>query len=235
MGYDAVVLDTDGVLTERTSSEVWRAAARAAFAEFGVDPTTEGVDGVRHGSLSRIRRVCELHDVPVESFWSRHEARAATAQRRALEAGRKPLYDDVEALFDLGCDLAIVSNNQHRTVEHVLDVHGLDGLFSVVYGREPSLDAVQRTKPSPHYVRRALDDLDIDLGSIGDAGSGAGHEGDRGSGNALYVGDSNVDVLAARRAGIDSAFVRRPHRRGYELAAEPTYEFESLHDLEAVC
>jgi phosphoglycolate phosphatase-like HAD superfamily hydrolase len=229
MGYGAVILDTDGVLTERTSSEVWRAAARAAFAAFDVDPTTEGVDGVRHGSLSRVRRVCELHDVPVESFWSLYEARAAAAQRRALEAGRKPLYDDVEVLFELGCDLAIVSNNQHRTVEHVLDVYGLDGLFAVVYGREPSLDAVQLKKPSPHYVRRALDDLGLALAV------GPGLDADRGSDAALYVGDSNVDVLAARRAGIDSAFVRRPHRRGYELAAEPTYEFESLHDLRAVC
>jgi phosphoglycolate phosphatase-like HAD superfamily hydrolase len=221
MGYDAVLLDTEGVLTERTSSEVWRAAARAAFAEFDADPTTEGVDGVVHGSLSRIRRVCEVHDIAAEAFWPRHEARAAAAQRRALESGRKGLYDDVEALFGLDCDpeFGIVSNNQHRTVEHVVDVYDLADRFAVRYGREPSLEAVRLTKPSPHYIERSLDDLGLDPAR--DA--------------VLYVGDSNVGVLAADRAGVDSAFVRRPHRLGYELAAEPTYEFESLHDLATVC
>jgi phosphoglycolate phosphatase-like HAD superfamily hydrolase len=223
MRYEAILVDIDGILTERTPSEVSRAAARAAFAEFDAEPTTEGVDGVLHGSLTRIRRVCELHDVPVEPFWTRHEARAATAQRRALETGSKPLYDDVEVLSELDCDLGVVSSNQHRTVEHVLDTHDLDGLFSVVYGREPSLDAVRRTKPSPYYIERALRDLGlaVDEGGAGDT--------------ALYVGDSNVDVLAANRAGIDSAFVRRPYRLGYELAADPTHELESLRDLRRVC
>jgi HAD superfamily hydrolase (TIGR01549 family) len=219
MGYDAVLLDCEGVLTERTSSEVWRAAARAAFAEFDAEPTTEGVDGVLHGSLGRIRRVCDLHDVSPDAFWPRHEARAAAAQRRALETGRKPLYDDADALFELDCDLGIVSNNQRRTVEHVVEVHGLDGRFAVRYGREPSLDAVPLKKPSPHYIERALADLGVDA--------------DRGA--VLYVGDSNVDVLAARRAGVDSAFVRRPHRVEYNLAAEPTHQIDSLYELASVC
>jgi HAD superfamily hydrolase (TIGR01549 family) len=218
MGYDAILLDNEGVLTERTSSEVWRAAARAAFAEFDVDPTTEGVDSVVHGGLGRIRRVCDVHGVPAETFWPRHEACAAAAQREALETGRKSLYDDVDALFALDCDLAVVSNTQQRTVDHVVEAYDLTDRFAVQYGREPTLDGVRLTKPSPHYLERALADLGVDSRD----------------GTALYVGDSNVDVLAARRAGIDSAFVRRPHRADYDLTAEPTYEIDSLDDLAAI-
>ncbi len=44
-----------------------------------------------------------------------------------------------------------------------------------------------------------------------------------------------VDVLAATRAGADSAFIRRPHRDDYQLAANPTYEVESLDDVVAIC
>ena len=49
----------------------------------------------------------------------------------------------------------------------------------------------------------------------------------------LYVDESGSDVPAAHRAGLDSAFVRRPHVRDAELPAEPTYEVETLHEVAA--
>ena len=215
MSYEAVVFDNDGVLTLPTEREVYRAGVRAAFEEFGVDPGTEAIDGIFRGSLTRIRRVCEAHGVDHEAFWPRHETHVSDAQRAALEAGAKPLYDDFDALRTLDVPLAVVSNNQHATVEHVVEIFELDGLFEVAYGREPTIEGIRRKKPSSHYLERALADLGVD--------------------SALYVGDSNVDVLAADRVGIDSAFVRRPHRADYPLAADPTHELGSLHDLPALC
>ncbi|MDS0293925.1 HAD family hydrolase [Halogeometricum luteum] len=208
MCYDAVIFDDDGVLTTPTAMDVHRAAVRAAFEEFGADPTTEGVDGIVHGSLTRIRRVCEIHGVDYEAFWPRREAEAAAAQRAAMERGEKTLYDDVSALSDLDRTLAVVSGNQHETVETVLDRFGVADLFDVAYGREPTVEGYRNRKPSPYYLERAVEEL------------GA---------------DSNVDVLAADRAGADSAFVRRPHRDGYRLAADPTYEVESLEEVAALC
>lgn len=215
MSYEAVVSGDDGVLTEPTPSEVLRRAVRDAFAEFDAEPTTEGVDGVVHGGLTRIKRVCEVHDVDPEAFWPRREARAADAQRVGMESGTKPLYDDADAVGELDVPLGVVSSSQHATVEHVLDVYDLREHFAVAYGREPRVDALRRCKPSPHYLERALSDLAVE--------------------SALYVGDSNVGVLAASRAGIDSAYVRRPHRADYRLAADPTYEIDSLRDLSAIC
>ncbi|WP_129112780.1 HAD family hydrolase [Halegenticoccus tardaugens] len=214
MTYDAIVLDNDGVLTHLTRTDVVRAAVEAAFAEFDAEPTVEGVDGVIHGSLTQIRRVCDLHGIDPEAFWPRREAQAAEAQRLAIESGAKPLYDDVSALYDIAdddLDLGVVSNNQHATVRHVLDAFDLDGLFSVAYGREPTIEGFRRRKPEPYYLERAVDEL--------------------GAERALYVGDSNVDVLAADRAGLDVAFIRRGHRAEYELVAEPTHEIETLSDL----
>ena len=54
---------------------------------------------------------------------------------------------------------------------------------------------------------------------------------DLGTRDALYVGDSGVDVEAATRAGVDSAFVRRDHRADYPLRAEPDYEVPDLAAL----
>ena len=215
MSYEAVIFDNDGVLTEPTPSEVLRRAVRDAFGEFDAEPTTEGVDGVVHGGLTRIKRVCEVHGIDHEAFWPRREAHAADAQRVAMETGAKPLYDDTDAIRELDVPLGVVSNNQHATVEHVLDVYDLRDHFAVAYGREPCVDGLRRSKPSPHYLERALSDLGIE--------------------SALYVGDSNVDVLTASRAGIDSACVRRPHRADYQLVAEPTYEIDSLRNLSAIC
>jgi phosphoglycolate phosphatase-like HAD superfamily hydrolase len=45
----------------------------------------------------------------------------------------------------------------------------------------------------------------------------------------LYVGDSESDVEAARRAGVDVAFLRRTHNAERSLSVEPTYEVTSLH------
>ncbi|SFR63241.1 haloacid dehalogenase superfamily, subfamily IA, variant 1 with third motif having Dx(3-4)D or Dx(3-4)E [Halogeometricum rufum] len=215
MSYDAVIVDNDGVLTKPTPTNVHRAAVRAAFSEFGVEPTTEGVDGVVHGSLTHVRRVCEVHGVDYEEFWPRHEANAAAAQAAAIERGEKTLYDDVSALVDLDRTLALVSNNQHETVETILEAFELDSLFEVAYGRDPTVEGYRNRKPSPHYLERAIDELDAE--------------------RVLYVGDSNVDVLAASRAGADSAFVRRPHREDYRLAGDPTYEVQSLADVASLC
>ncbi|RDI72050.1 HAD family hydrolase [Halopelagius longus] len=215
MSYDAVIFDDDGVLAVPTATDVRRRAVRTAFAEFSVEPTTEGVDSVVHGSIARIRRVCDVHGIDHEEFWKRHEAAAAAAQIEAMERGRKTLYDDVSALSGLDQPMAVVGDTQREAVEHLVDRFGLEDLFEAAYGREPSVEGFRRRKPSPHYLARAVEEL--------------------GAENVLYVGDSNVDVLAASRAGVDSAFVRRPHRANYELAADPTYEVRSLRDVVSLC
>jgi phosphoglycolate phosphatase-like HAD superfamily hydrolase len=127
---------------------------------------------------------------------------AGAAELAAVEPLSKPV------------EMAIVSNNQHATVQHIVDVFDLGDLFVSAYGKDPTIDGLARMKPDPHYIERALADLDAD--------------------RVLYVGDSNVDILAADRAGVDSAFVRRPHRVGYKLVAEPTYELDSLYELTAL-
>jgi len=79
----------------------------------------------------------------------------------------------------------------------------------------PPSPASRKKPPSPYYIERALEDL--------------------GAETAIFVGDNESDVLAADNAGIDSAFVRRPHRRSTELSCQPTYEIDDLHDLVSIC
>jgi Predicted phosphatases len=116
----------------------------------------------------------------------------------------------VAALDRLDVPLGVVSNNQHATIEFLLAHHGLTQ-FETSYGRQPTLAGAAKRKPEPDYIRQALADLGTD--------------------EALYVGDSEKDIVAAHRAGIDSAFLRREHVADVELSVEPTFEVPDLRTL----
>jgi len=209
--YDAVVFDNDGVLTHPTDESLLLDASRAAFAAFDADPDASDVRSlVDDLSVETVRALADRYGLDPERFWERHERERTAVQLTAIRDGRKPLYDDVEAVAELSVPTAIVSNNQHATIEHIVDEFDL-ATFDTHYGREPTLDGLARRKPDPSYLETALDALDVR--------------------SALYVGDSRVDVAAANAAGVDSAFVARPHRQGYRLDAEPTYRIDSLAEL----
>ncbi|MFB6299347.1 MAG: HAD family hydrolase [Halobacteriales archaeon] len=214
MAYEAVVFDNDGVLTHPTDRTVLRAATEAAFAAVGVDDPDEELLVSVSGNANAAETACARYDLDLERFWSAHERERVAAQRKALIAETKPLYDDVDTVRQLAVPCGIVSNNQHGTIEHIIDIFDLGECFETYYGRDPTLDGFRRRKPVPYYLEQALDDL--------------------GTRNALYVGDSRVDIIAADRAGVDSVFIRRPHREDYELTKEPTYRIESLTDLHAI-
>lgn len=207
--YEAVVFDCDGVLVEPTGREVLVDAVVDAFRAFGVD-----ID------RSVAERTVREDEVPVEAarergidpeaFWHDRELRASLAQQAHVRDGGKSVYDDVVALSRLDAPLGLVSNNQHATIEFLCAYHELPS-FETAYGRRPTLAGAAKRKPKPDNVERALSDLGVR--------------------DALYVGDSEKDVLAAQRAGIDAAFLRRDHVVDVELGVTPTFEVRDLGAL----
>lgn len=216
MAYDAVVFDADGVLVEPTAGSTLEAAIRRAFEDHGVpDPEQADLDGLRATTPDELRSVAERYglDDPA-AFWASRDDHASAVQREAVRRGEKVLYDDVPAVFELAVPLAVVSNNQQATVDFVLEHAGIADRFDPVFGREPTLEDVARKKPEPYYLERAIEAL--------------------GAKRPLFVGDSNVDLAAAEAAGVDSVFIRRPHRADYVLEYEPTFEIESLAELAGI-
>lgn len=225
MSYDAVIFDSDGVLVEPTDPMVHRNAARKAFIEFGVlDPDTETIDHLIEItgddrdklSVTHVQRVCEEYGIDTETFWRRRELLAAEAQHEEIKHGRKTVYPDIGVvhLLDappLNLSLGVISNNQHRTLEHVLDSFHLEHHFDAIYGRQPTLKGIDRRKPNTHYAERLVRDLDAE--------------------NPLFVGDSLVDIQTADRLGIDSIFLSRAHRSSYQLPDPPDYEVDSLEGV----
>lgn len=212
MEYDAIIFDNDGVLVTPTDRRLWNRASRLAFQDLGVPDVADAhLDRLDGYCLATLVRVCERVGVNSDAFWKRREAYAARAQRQHIRSGTKDAYDDIGELRGLDPKVGIVSNNQQETIDFVVDHFGLGDVVDAQYGREPSLDGLTRMKPNSHYLQRAIDDL--------------------GATNPLYVGDSGVDMAAAADLGVDSAFVRRPHRERYDPTPAPTYELDSLAAL----
>ncbi|MFB6133148.1 MAG: HAD family hydrolase [Halanaeroarchaeum sp.] len=216
MRYDAVLFDNDGVLTHLTELDVLRESVRRAFADEGVDrPAEEDVEALTiRVTPDQLEATAGAYDLDPESLWRKRDHYATTAQQRAVETGEKPLYDDFDSILDVDVPRGIVSSNQHPTVERIVEFNGLGDHFETYYGREMSIDGLRRKKPATYYLDRAMADI--------------------GASNALYVGDSESDVVAAQNAGMDSVFLRRPHRRDVELSVEPAAEIASLSELAAV-
>ena len=211
MSYDAVVFDNDGVLTTPTRREALERAMCEAFEAVGVaDPSEDHLETLIRPDVPALREIADVHGLTADRLWRARERAAIEVQTEEIRAGRKVLYDDVDALTALEPPRAIVSNNQHETIAEIVGHFGLDD-FDPWYGREPTVQGIERKKPTPYYLERAISDL--------------------GARNPLYVGDSRVDVVAADACGIDSAFVRRPHREAYELDVDPTHEIDSLESL----
>jgi HAD superfamily hydrolase (TIGR01549 family) len=213
MTYDTVIFDNDGVLVRRTAFDVLRDATRETFEAFGVtDPDPGHVEDLTVGaSPDQVHGICGTYGLDAERFWRERDGALSAAQQAAARAGEKTPYDDIDTLASLDVTMGIVSSNQQETVDFLVDHFEMDHLFATAYGREPTIRSLDRRKPDPHYLDRALADVDAD--------------------SALFVGDNESDIRAAENAGIDSAFIRRPHRTDWELNVWPTWDIDSLDDL----
>jgi HAD superfamily hydrolase (TIGR01549 family) len=212
--YDAVVVDSDGVLVGLSGSDLLSGAIERTYRSVGVDAPSEA-DRAALGlgtTPERVRAACERHGVDPETVWERRDRTISEMERAAIRRGEKRVFEDVEALSALDAPLGVASNNVHATVNCVLDRSGLAPRVGSVQARRPRLDSLARRKPDPHLLDRALADL--------------------GAETALFVGDSASDVTAAKRAGVDAALLARPGRTDAERdGVDPEHTIGSLAAL----
>lgn len=114
----------------------------------------------------------------------------------------------IEALTDLGHDVVLASSAKEREVDHYLDL--LD-VRDEVHAWTTSAD-VEATKPSPDLIKAALAKSEHD--------------------DAVMVGDSTWDCVAAKRASIPTIGVLTGGFAESELRdAGAAQVFESVNDL----
>ena len=110
-------------------------------------------------------------------------------------------------LRNAGVRLACVTNKELRHARRVLQVARLDNLFELVVGG----DSLPQKKPHPSVLRYVVETLNGDTR------------------RAAHVGDSGIDVEAARNAGVAAWAVPYGYNAGVPIAdANPQRIFPGL-------
>lgn len=211
MEYDGLIFDLDGVLLEyepfrgedieavRDHRPAYRDAADELQERYGLDddhvPELFG-----YIDMEAIAEIADKAGTDLETLWESREQAVAQAKGAEARSGRE-LYDDVDAVRDLIRDetSAVVSNSQHGFVTDLPEVYGLFDDFDALYGKEGTFEGFRRQKPEPDYIEEAMDETGLE--------------------DPLFVGDSGFDVEAARRAGIDVAYLDRDGEGGAPATA----------------
>lgn len=213
-GRIAVLFDMDGVLLEGRGADpvVHSLALDDLLADRGldVDDGRAALSGYEY--TDAFVDACGAIGVDPVSFYTAREERSAAHIVDRIADGTRGLYDDVDALDGLPdrAAVGVVSNNYHPAVRFVVRRFELDA-FEFVRGRDFGPEGFRRRKPEPYYLNQALDALEASDG--------------------LYVGDRATDIVAAERAGLDSAFLRRDHNAAADLDVEPTVEVDGLDEV----
>lgn len=208
---DGVVLKGRG-----TPQSVYNRAAERAANEMGFEPSEKTISLLRKHGYVTVARGCSRLGVDPREFWRLKERHACEVCAERLRAGKRGVYDDTEVVHELADEttVGLVSNNRQETVEFVAAHFDLP--FDVKHGREPTPEGFARRKPFPDPLVEASEEVGTDP------------EG------AVYVGDRRKDTVAAMAAGMEPAYLRRPHNEDEPLPSGVTHELGSLEELRRV-
>lgn len=185
MAYKLAIFDLDGTILD--TLEDLADAMNYALGEHGYPGRT--IEEVRCFVGNGIRKLIE-RAVPAglakEEIDSVHETFSAYYQQHCADKTRP--YEGVlpllERLRAAGCLTAVVSNKADAAVQPLCRRY-YNGLFDYAVGERTGI----RRKPDPDSVQEVLRRLQVEAA------------------DAVYIGDSEVDIQTAKNAGLDSIIV----------------------------
>jgi HAD superfamily hydrolase (TIGR01549 family) len=169
----AVLFDWDGTLVN-TIPMIYRANV-VALREFGITMSREWY---RERYTPDWRRSYRELGIP-EDKWNDIAARWAQEMRLGRPRALPHARPAIRRLQAHGIRLGLVTASTRNVVEHNLERLNLDGTFEAIR----YADDVERSKPHPDALLEALDQLAV------------------APGDAIYVGDTTVDLEMAEAAG----------------------------------
>jgi HAD superfamily hydrolase (TIGR01549 family) len=169
----AVLFDWDGTLVN-TIPMIYRANV-VALREFGITMSREWY---RERYTPDWRRSYRELGIP-EDKWNDIAARWAQEMRLGRPRALPHARPAIRRLRAHGIRLGLVTASTRNVVEHNLERLNLDGTFEAIR----YADDVERSKPHPDALLEALDQLAV------------------APGDAIYVGDTTVDLEMAEAAG----------------------------------
>ena len=215
MSYELISFDLDGTLVD-TASEIAEAANRALDSH-GIErrPLAEITlligAGTRELMLKLLAR-CFLEQPALAARIRADDVLASMDQHYAITTGTSALpyagcHEALAALEAVGVRLACVTNKELRHARRVLEAARLQGYFDLVIGGDTLLEK----KPHASVLRHVAHQLGVATARV------------------AHVGDSSIDVQAARNAGVAAWAVPYGYNAGVPVAqAQPDRLFDSL-------
>jgi len=120
--------------------------------------------------------------IVVETF-SKYESLCVRRENYLMFPSMVELMKDVKKA---GCRMAIATGNNVKTVSDILQKEKLDSLIEMIVG----IDSVRFSKPDPETLEIIMKKLKIEKK------------------DAVFVGNSDYDVMAGGRAGIETIKIR---------------------------
>lgn len=116
----------------------------------------------------------------------------------------------IHSLKEKQCTLSVLSNKPHDFTTEIVDFFFPEKPFDLVLGQREGI----RQKPDPSGVHELLGDLG------------------QSSANSILVGDSTIDIITARNAGINSAAVTWGYHDKAQLASvTPKHTAQTIEQL----
>lgn len=195
MKYDTLLFDLDGTLFDTLDdlrNSVNHALKSAGFAERSREEIRTFVgNGVRNLMLKAVPE--GTSEERFEAVFAEFRAYYAL-HCRDCSCPYPQIPALLEALKERGCRMAVISNKSDAEVKRLVEEYA-HGFFLAAVGDRPGIPR----KPAPDAVLRTMEEL--------------GGTPER----TLYVGDSEVDILTARHAGLDCMAVTWGFRTREEL------------------
>ena len=182
MRYDTFIFDLDGTLLGTLGD----LAASVNYALRSHGMPEHSIDDVRRFVGNGVRKLME-RAIPDGAHNPDFEATFATFRQYYMQHSLdttqpyEGISETLAALKAKGCRLAVVSNKMMAATQELCQ-HFFPDTIEVAIGENEA--AGIRKKPAPDTVYAALDVLG------------------EGKGNAVYVGDSDVDIQTAANAGL---------------------------------
>ncbi len=185
MAYKLAIFDLDGTILN--TLEDLADATNFALREHGYPERT--IEEVRRFVGNGIRKLIERavpSSLTAEEIDRVHNTFSAYYQRHCADKTRpyEGILQLLERLRAAGCLTAVVSNKADAAVQPLCQ-HYYNGLFDYAVGERAGI----RRKPAPDSVQEVLRRLGVDPA------------------DAVYIGDSEVDIQTAANAGLDSVVV----------------------------
>jgi pyrophosphatase PpaX len=203
----AIIFDFDGTLAD--TLPVCFYAFQAVFKEFdNVEVTSNEIKAMFGPSETGIIRENLLHphqDKAIELYYEKY-----TEKHKELVLDNEEINHLLQSLKKEGYKLGIVTGKANRSLLISLECLNMKDLFDVII----TGDDVTIPKPHPEGIYKALAHLNIK------------------NTEAVFLGDSDADILAGKQANIHTIGVQwLPNYQTLEFKVQPDQMFKNINEF----